>query len=252
MERMIIGICGTAESGKSTLANHIVGDVMQFRGMTDEYWVEEDLYCLADILDGRKVKQEKVKFDHRNINNDPELELWLRKELYPHVKVFSFAKPLKDACCSIFGITTQQAYFDKNDITNIFYKDLIKLVPENKRPAWTKQPDDFVTVRELLELFGSGICREIKLKCFVESALESIKQCGSNISIIDDVRTQFEIQSIKEAGGVVLRLSRGKAPNYSEKSIFDEPAFDIDNKKLSKLETFNKAREILSENQTNS
>lgn len=246
----IIGLSGTAESGKSTLSNFLVGEIMIERGMIDEYSLDEkgELWCLSDILEDKKLKKQKVKFDHRNIYRDPNFECWAQQELYPHIKVFSLARPLKDCACDLFGLTTEQVYFNKTDITDITYEKMMSVVPVNNRPAWDKQPNELLTVREVLEALGSGVFRSMKLTCFVEACLSNISRYNSAVSVIDDVRTPFEIESIQKAGGKVIRLNRGKAPNYSEQGIYEAKVdYELNNKYMNIPQMLDAATKIIKE-----
>jgi hypothetical protein len=102
----IIGIAGSARAGKTTCANFIVGTKMKSLGMIDEFKIDENgkLFVQADeIQDDDSIINVSREFNAKNNVRNPEFELWAQHDLWPHVKVYSLADPLKFFMMDTFG-----------------------------------------------------------------------------------------------------------------------------------------------------
>jgi hypothetical protein len=95
-----------------------------------------------------------------------------------------------------------------------------------------------MTAREFLQYFGTEVMRNIKDSIWVDYTMKRINKEQSSVAIIPDVRFPNEINAIKEAGGIVIRLTRDpfESDHDCEKALdaesFDWDKFDniIDNK----------------------
>ena len=95
-----------------------------------------------------------------------------------------------------------------------------------------------LTAREFLQYFGTEVMRNIKDSIWVDYTMKRINKEQSSVAIIPDVRFPNEINAIKEAGGIVIRLTRDpfESDHDCEKALdaesFDWDKFDniIDNK----------------------
>jgi hypothetical protein len=117
----------------------------------------------------------------------------------------SFARPLKDACSTIFG----------------WPRDMLEGNTEVSR-AWREKPDAYwsekfgyeFSPRLALQLMGTEAGRNVFHKdVWVISLLNRAK--GKNV-VVTDVRFQNEIAHIQDNGGKVVRVIRGVEPEWYE------------------------------------
>lgn len=115
----------------------------------------------------------------------------------------SFARPLKDACSSIFG----------------WPRELLEGNTEFSR-TWREQPDKFwserfgyeITPRLALQLMGTEAGRNVfHNDIWVISLLN--RSHGKDV-VVTDVRFQNEVKYIQDNGGVVVRVKRGPEPEW--------------------------------------
>ena len=230
----ILGIAGRKQSGKNTVANFINGHVLKSKNMVQDFYIDSN---------GMLV----VKTDDSNGNSgfgifdvtrrDDHFVNYAEKELWPYIKVYHFADPLKEMCVGLFGLNPQYIYGsndDKNQPTPFYWKDM---------PGITSEHVDFnkqMTHRDFLEYFGTSVIRSIKFDAWSSFTINRIVDEGSEIAIIPDVRFPNEVEAIKSAGGTVIRLTRDlfnsnvMAECALDESVYNWSNFDIiiDNKNL--------------------
>lgn len=117
----------------------------------------------------------------------------------------SFARPLKDACSSMFG----------------WPRDLLEGDTEVSR-KWREEPDVFwsekfgytFTPRYALQLMGTEAGRNVFHEdIWVISLLNRAR--GRNV-VVTDVRFKNEINYIQQNGGIIIRVKRGEEPEWYE------------------------------------
>lgn len=115
----------------------------------------------------------------------------------------SFAKPLKDACASIFG--WPRSYLEGD--TEVSRK-------------WREAPDAFwsekfgfnFSPRQALQWMGTEAGRKVfHPDIWVISLLN--RSAGKNV-VVTDVRFRNEVEHIQKSGGIVVRVARGQDPNW--------------------------------------
>ena len=178
---------------------------------------------------------------------DNEFMSYADASIWPYVKPFSFADPLKIIAMQLFGLTEAQCYGtdnQKNTTTSINWEDLPNSSPNKKEGA--------MTAREFLQYFGTDVCRKMKSTIWVDSCINRIYASGTDLAIVPDIRFPNEVEAIQKAGGKVIRLTRKphKDSHASEIALDGEEAnntFDyiLDNAKLSMDETNIKLMEVL-------
>ena len=117
----------------------------------------------------------------------------------------SFAATLKDAVSSVFG----------------WNRELLEGRTKNAR-EWREQVDPWwserlnmpqLTPRLVLQLWGTEVCRKgFHDDIWIASVENKIRMAKDNI-VISDCRFPNEIQSIRNAGGRVIRIARGPDPD---------------------------------------
>lgn len=165
---------------------------------------------------------------------DPEFIEYASRTVWPYVKSFSFADPLKVIAIELFGLTMEQCYgTDENKNTPINIK-------------WENMPSSedktgFMTAREFLQSFGTDVCRKIKDNIWVESCISRMLTSGTELAIVPDIRFPNEVEAIQKAGGKVIRLTRSphEDSHPSETSLDNYEEFDhvIDNQNMNIDET---------------
>jgi hypothetical protein len=118
----------------------------------------------------------------------------------------SFANTLKDAVASVFG----------------WNRELIEGRTRQAR-EWREQVDPWwaqrlnmphLTPRWVLQYWGTEVCRKSFHDDIWIASLENKLRNSSDDIVISDCRFPNEIKSIKDAGGIVVRVARGPEPKW--------------------------------------
>ena len=133
-------------------------------------------------------------------------------------EIYNFADPLKTICMDILGLTYDQCYGNdnnKNEIVNC---------------VWPDKPYKYMTAREVMQYVGTDIFRKIQKNVWSEAIIRKIQKENKNIALIADCRFPNEVEAVKKAGGLVLKLKRNlyNSTHESEKAL-DEDRYDSSN-----------------------
>lgn len=135
-------------------------------------------------------------------------------EDYTPFNIYNFADPLKKICIDILGLTEKQCYGtdeNKNEIVNC------------KWPKTNKQ----MTAREVLQYVGTDVFREIQHNVWADATIRKIKRENFPLALIADCRFPNEVKSIKNAGGMVIKLHRNiYDSNHASETALDEKHYD--------------------------
>lgn len=207
----MIGISGKKRSGKNTCANHIAASFLKRNGNIKDFKINE-----LGLIEARKN-------DHYFTIDEGEFNKYFNNV---GVKIYSFADPLKQFCIETFLITHNQAYGtekEKNTITQI--KSIIN--------------GQYLTSRQLMQEFGTNICRKMCENCWVNATINKIKKESPKLGIVSDIRFPNEVEAINQVGGKTIRLLRnmaGKDEHSSETVLDDFPkdkfSLVIDNRNM--------------------
>lgn len=147
-------------------------------------------------------------------------------EPFNGAKIYNFADPLKnDICINILGLTYDQCYGNddsKNTLTDIIW--------DNKK----------LTAREVMQFVGTDIFRKMKYDVWASATIQKIQRDQPKLAIIADCRFPNEVDAVKNAGGVVIKLTRNNFNSNHESEValdydkYDHSNFDlvIDNQKI--------------------
>jgi hypothetical protein len=131
-------------------------------------------------------------------------------------RIYSFADSLKqDICMNILGMTYEQCYGtddDKNTPTGL---------------TWNNNQ---LTARAAMEIIGTDIFRSLKNSVWVDATINKIRRDNLDLAIIADCRFPNEVESIKNAGGFIIRLDLD--PYHSEspsECALDKHLYDWNN-----------------------
>jgi hypothetical protein len=232
---LIIGIAGAARSGKDSLAKEIMGHIMVKKDIIKKYKVDEKgnlLVNCVNINDDGSVHEDMggIDFD----TQDPEVFHFLNTVVYPYVKKYAFADPLKWVCREIYGLEHEALYGDstaKNAMSKYPKKDIFKMLKKRMTD------NEMLTNREFMQ-YLADVMRTVNEKCFVEYTINRIHKEQSELAIISDMRTDSEFEAVKDSGGIVIYLTRrpvlkpGEKVHKTETAMFrrfkDNPSsFDI-------------------------
>jgi hypothetical protein len=125
-------------------------------------------------------------------------------------KKLSFASSLKDAIASIFG----------------WDRELLEGTTKSSR-EWREQVDIWwserlgreITPRWILQYWGTEVCRNgFHQDIWVASLENKLRQAKDNI-VITDCRFNNEINAIKKANGITMRVIRGEKPEWYDDAV---------------------------------
>lgn len=240
---MILGISGRKQSGKNTVANMLHGIVLKENGLIKDWNIgpKGELMILTEDSSGKEGWGE---FDVTRI--DEGFSQYAELNMWPHIKLYSFADHLKWICIKLFDIPFECCFGtddQKNQlqehllwenmpkaINSTLMKKIIK-APDAKRSFdWKEGP---MTAREFMQFLGTDVCRKMYEPIWVNACIKKIQQEQSGLAIIADVRFPNEAKAIEDAGGKVVRLTREvhEDNHSSEVALDDYPFTDyIDNK----------------------
>lgn len=251
----IVAFSGKKQAGKSTAGNFLFGLEMWSilhpetkEPLISQFRIDEKgrLIIPVDFGPEKGGVQEGI-FDPTS--REPAVQIFLSELVWPHVKMYSFADVLKEISMSLFGLTDEQCYGSneqKNTYTKLKWADMPTLnwdTPHKRKLAYnqvkalgfslseTWSPDDYMTAREVMQYFGTEICRKMYNNTWSHSTVNRIQAEGAGIGIITDCRFPNEVEAVKDAGGVVIRLTRSvysQDEHYSEKAL-DKEVYDWNN-----------------------
>ncbi len=221
---MILGISGKKQAGKTTIANIIHGEVLAHNKMVNDYNISEQGKLVIKTTNS-KNQEGWGEFDIER--KDEEFVEYAHYNMWPHVKLYNFADPVKDMCINLFGFTYEQAYGtdeQKNQVQNhLLWENMPGVVTWHRR--WAKNFEDKygnlawdwglvehepgpMTAREFMQFFGTNVMRKIHTNVWANACINKITKEGSDLAVVADVRFPNEVEAINKAGGKVLRLER--------------------------------------------
>lgn len=233
----ILGFSGVKQSGKTTCSRFLHGYQLRLNDVVEKFLMDEEGNLIVNAIQIDENGKETEGLGVLDIERkDLDFIEYASRSVWPFVRSFSFADPLKIIAMQLFGLTEKQCYGtdeDKNTHTNIMWTNLPNVNHDESLGA--------MTAREFLQYFGTDICRHIKPDIWVESCINRMLESGTELAIVPDVRFPNEAEAIKKAGGKVIRLTRSphEDQHESETALNDYNEFDhiIDNATLTVDET---------------
>jgi hypothetical protein len=224
----VLGVLGKKSSGKNSLANALIVDEMNSLGFNAKLNEKGQILVLTDVNGGI--------FGLLDINlKTKEMTKFLEETIWPHIKLYSFADPLKEFCMRVFGLSYKQCYGsddDKNTFTGLKWEDMPGIsIKKTTNINLTVHAPGYMTAREVLQYFGTDICRKMYGNAWVNATINAIKHDEPALAVITDCRFQNEVDGIKACeGGRVVKLSRSilTDTHISESGIDSITGFDYE------------------------
>jgi hypothetical protein len=234
----ILGFAGKKQSGKNTCCNFL--QMLKFHeyGVCKNASLSEEGHILVSDLFGETVSgSDWIPLTEEYVDISQLLEN------FGACKIYAFADVLKEFAVDVLGLKHNQVYGtneEKNSPTHLLW--------ENMPTGHNKGP---MTAREVLQYFGSDICRKMYENIWFDACIRRIRKDNPDLALISDVRFPNEIKGVQKEGGIVFGLPRdivnGKDTHSSEQvdlSLCDYllPEGDIDTttKALYKIITENR------------
>lgn len=227
----ILGFSGRAASGKSMSGNYLCGMVMKGADLVDNFQINERGRLVVPFKFGEEFRNEE--FDLQS--HAPEVVNWLAENLWPTIKLYSFADLLKtEVCMKVLGLRYEQLYGtdeEKNLPTKYLWENM---------PLKTKKTGP-MSGRDVMQFVGTDLFRKMYPKIWAEATISHINREQIKYAVITDVRFPDEVEEIQNNGGKVIRLTRNsktKTEHKSETALdsqnYDWAKFDkiIDNEEL--------------------
>ena len=132
-------------------------------------------------------------------------------------QIYNFADPLKQLCINILGLTEEQCYGtdeNKNEIVDCYWPGI----------------DARMTAREVLQYVGTDVFRRMQHDVWAAATIRLIQKHGRGLSLIADCRFPNEVEAVKNAGGLVVKLNRNLySSTHASETALDEDQYDQSN-----------------------
>jgi len=252
----IIGLSGKKQSGKSTTVKALYAVSL----------VDQDIHARVDdkgqlVVMAGVGEKGKETFEETILNTDDPLrnvQEFLAEVVWPTVKEYSLAYPLKMFCVYVLGLDREQC-FGTDDQKNSLTKYRWENMPVSREMAEDdKEFKEFcntkhgqMTAREILQYFGTNICRKMNSLVWSETLERRIRMDEPNMAVVSDIRFPDEVDAVHNMGGKVIRYLRapfaGKDEHHSETALDDYDNFDavVDNKDMTIAEQIENVHKIL-------
>lgn len=228
-KQIVIVLSGRKQSGKTSTCNYIAAKMLNYQS---------------------EQMGTKARF---TINPIGELDATIGGKVVPFpadellkrgIKLYSFADPLKEFCINVWGATYEQCYGTDAQKDSIIPHLLWDNVPLENRP-FTEQRANVsagqlspaymnkyfvdriyktgpMTGRELMQWFGTDICRKLYHDIWAHGTYTKIKNEGYRLALVTDGRFPNEITLGGEVNAKTLRLLRAvKEDNHSSETALD-------------------------------
>jgi hypothetical protein len=260
----IIGFSGKKQSGKSTSVMALYAVTLADQGIYAKVNDRGKLVVMAALGEEGKESFEESVLEV----GDPTVKVYefLYEFVWPYVKEYSFAHPLKMFCIHVLGLERKQVFGsddDKNTLTRYRWEDMPGVVSPSFEDKWggtacdwnlIQHTEGVMTAREVLQFFGTNVCRRMYDKVWTETLLERrIPMEEPELALVSDIRFPDEVEAVQKAGGKVIRYTRApfadSDEHSSETALDDYEGFDkiIDNKDMTIPEQIKSIKETLLE-----
>ena len=210
---IILGVSGRKQAGKNTVANILHGIVLKEQDLINDWSIGAKGELMVEIKDSSGWGEFDVT------RKDSQFIEYAEHSMWPFVKLYSFADTVKWMCTDLFDIPHECAWGtddQKNQVQEHLRWEnmprfqnmnlMVKMPIDAKKSwGWRKGP---MTAREFMQFIGTDIMRKIYAPVWTNNTIKRINTEKSQLAIVADVRFPNEVESLSDAGGTVLRLTR--------------------------------------------
>jgi hypothetical protein len=255
----ILGLSGKKQSGKNTCANFLLGNVMKSLGIIDWMKITDKGQLAVPAYDKEAGLRAGIMDPERQ-----DVKEYLDTSVSFAIKLYSNADALKDFLINVIGFKYEQCYGtneQKESLCDVRWeslpwvmtnkllfeavgqhiKDCVNGDADDENPASAYVDENFMltyhepgqmTAREVMQQFGTNICRRMYGNCWVDALIRRIRNDQPSLAVVTDCRFPNEITGIQVAGGKVVRFLRapfaGQDEHESETALDDFPLEDFD------------------------
>lgn len=266
----IIAVNGKKQSGKTTLSNYLHGHEMKRHDIIEKFLVspEGKLVVNSTFHDDNGKEFEEMGVLELDQQTE-EFYQYASRRIWPLIRAYNFADPLKEMCVMLFNIPPECVYGtneEKNRIQeHLRWENMPGVISDVRwsilegslNPLINTQPEEFgflvkegpMTARQFMQFMGTDVMRKIYEPIWVENCFRRIEEDSPEIAVIGDCRFINEIQAVQKAGGKVIKLTRSLYENTHQSEI-DADNYDgfdgvIDNQNMSIEESCDSFKKIL-------
>ena len=265
----IVALCGKKQSGKTTLSNYLHGHEMKRHDVIEKFFVspEGKLVVNSTFHDDNGKEFEEMGVLELDQQTE-EFYQYASRRIWPLIRAYNFADPLKEMCVMLFNIPPECVYGtneEKNRIQEhlrwenmpgvICYPNHVECGNathsdiDPNQIGLTSHESGPMTARQFMQFMGTDVMRKIYEPIWVENCFRRIEEDSPEIAVIGDCRFINEIQAVQKAGGKVIRLTRSLYENTHQSEI-DADNYDgfdgvIDNQNMSIEESCDSFKKIL-------
>lgn len=194
----VLGFTGRKRAGKDTACNFILAVKLAELGVSRSVRLSKDGSVeVTDILGDTIQDKEWFPFASPYVITESVFD----DRLGDSVRVYSFAKKLKQIAIDLFGLDPEVvcgSYKGKNKKTMLKWQDM---------PTKTGKKGK-MTVREVLQYLGTDILRKMHPDVWIDSCLRQIERDSPELALVSDVRFENEVLALQKDGGFVVGLTR--------------------------------------------
>jgi hypothetical protein len=186
MEKDMKEIClfGTKQSGKTTTATAIYAYIAVQKEAIPMAKFEEDGSVIVEYPDGKGFR---LDID----TQDENIRTFYAERIYKHVMHASYADKLKHVTSLLFDVPLEDLYGsneDKEKESSVLWENMSLLVDV----SYYKNTEGFMTIRELLEVFGTDVLRTIEPDVHIKGAFKTLEKWNPAVAILPDGRFENE------------------------------------------------------------
>jgi hypothetical protein len=240
----IIAFSGKKQSGKNTMANYLAGEILVQKGVISKYAISDK----GELLVPAQTSYGVVMGNLDLLRQDSSFVDYASKLVWPHVKLYSFAEPIKEICMDLFDFTFEDVYgtdAQKDSKSKLKWENMPNYM-EMKISNKSKAPKGFMTNREVMQHIGTEIFGRMYPDVWAKHLIKRVRRDSPSVAMICDCRFHNEVAVIQDAGGKVVRLTRKVyddkhlSETSLDKDVFDWSKFDliVDNENQTKFQTY--------------
>lgn len=231
MNKLTVVLSGKKQSGKSSSCNYIRAKYLNLRWQRDislkrsGYGIDDQHQVWLWVSENRNYFINEIGELHIRSNGHTYAEKDFTLPINHSVKVYSFADPLKDFCINVLGVPYECCWGTDTQKNTPLHHLLWENIPTELRPKFYKEFDGQsgesyeasrfpiiksgpMTGREIMQIFGTEICRRLYGDCWARGTYSKIKSEAYELSLVADARFPNEISMGNTVQAITVRLGR--------------------------------------------